>query len=97
MTVNYPFGTVGAHGAVIRARGASVEPGYRAVVSDVDATAGLWGGALLVARREFSAGVASRRGGHRRAGPYGTNGSAGGQHGEYRARPQLELGIHGDR
>ena len=45
MTINYQFGCVDAHGALIRAQAASLEAEHQAIVRDVLAAADFWGGA----------------------------------------------------
>ncbi|RFZ13691.1 putative ESAT-6-like protein 6 [Mycobacterium marinum] len=45
MTINYQFGDVDAHGALIRAQAASLEAEHQAIVRDVLAAGDFWGGA----------------------------------------------------
>jgi hypothetical protein len=42
MTIDYQSGDVGAHGATIRARAASLEAGYQAIVREVLVAADFW-------------------------------------------------------
>src|SRR4030088_3383870 len=53
MTINYQFGDVDAHGALIRAQAASLESEHQAIVRDVLAAGDFWGGAGSVACQEF--------------------------------------------
>ncbi|OBF12942.1 MULTISPECIES: WXG100 family type VII secretion target, partial [Mycobacterium] len=53
MTINYQFGDVDAHGALIRAQAASLEAEHQAIVRDVLAAGDFWGGAGSVACQEF--------------------------------------------
>jgi hypothetical protein len=53
MTINYQSGDVDAHGATIRAEAAYLEAEHQAVVRDVLAAGGFWGGAGSAACREF--------------------------------------------
>ncbi len=53
MTINYQFGDVDAHGAMIRAQAASLEAEHQAIVRDVLAAGDFWGGAGSVACQEF--------------------------------------------
>jgi uncharacterized protein YukE len=46
MTINYQFGDVDAHGALIRAQAASLEAEHQAIVRDVLAAGDFWGGDL---------------------------------------------------
>jgi hypothetical protein len=55
MTIDYQFGDVDAHGALIRARAASLEVERQSSVGDVLAAAGFWGGAGSTAWKEFIA------------------------------------------
>lgn len=49
MTINYQFGDVDAHGAMIRAQAAALEAEHQAIVRDVLAAGDFWGGAGSVA------------------------------------------------
>ncbi len=49
MTINYQFGDVDAHGALIRAQAASLEAEHQAIVRDVLVAGDFWGGAGSVA------------------------------------------------
>ena len=53
MTINYQFGDVDAHGALIRAQAASLEAEHQSIVRDVLAAGDFWGGAGSVACQEF--------------------------------------------
>ena len=53
MSINYQFGDVDAHGALIRAQAASLEAEHQAIVHDVLAAGDFWGGAGSVACQEF--------------------------------------------
>ncbi|WP_044111156.1 WXG100 family type VII secretion target [Mycobacterium canetti] len=53
MAINYQFGDVDAHGAMIRARAAVLEAEHQAIVHDVLAAGDFWGGAGSVASQEF--------------------------------------------
>jgi hypothetical protein len=55
MTIDYQFGDVDAHGALIRARAASLEVERRSSVGDVLAAADFWGGGGSTAWKEFIA------------------------------------------
>ncbi|WP_125079902.1 WXG100 family type VII secretion target [Mycobacterium sp. P7213] len=55
MSINYLFGDVDAHGALIRAQAASLEAEHQAIVHDVLAAGDFWGGAGSVACQEFVA------------------------------------------
>lgn len=53
MTINYQFGDVDAHGALIRAQAASLEAEHQAIIRDVLAAGDFWGGAGSVACQQF--------------------------------------------
>jgi uncharacterized protein YukE len=53
MTINYQFGDVDAHGALIRAQAASLEAEHQSIVRDVLAAGDFWGGAGSVSCQEF--------------------------------------------
>lgn len=55
MSINYQFGDVDAHGALIRAQAAALEAEHQAIVQDVLAAGDFWGGAGSVACQEFVA------------------------------------------
>lgn len=55
MTINYQFGDVNAHGALIKAQAASLEAEHQAIIRDVLAAGAFWGGAGSVACQEFIA------------------------------------------
>src|ERR1700743_1199224 len=52
MTINYQFGDVDAHGALIRAQAASLEAEHQAIVRDVLAAGDFWGGSGAVSGQE---------------------------------------------
>lgn len=47
MTINYQFGDVDAHGALIRAQAANLEAEHQSIVRDVLAAGDFWGGLLV--------------------------------------------------
>ena len=49
MSINYQFGDVDAHGALIRAPAASLAAEHQSIVRDVLAAGDFWGGAGSVA------------------------------------------------
>jgi uncharacterized protein YukE len=53
MTINYQFGDVDAHGALIRAQSAAMEAEHQAIVRDVLAAGDFWGGAGSAGCQEF--------------------------------------------
>ncbi len=53
MTINYQFGDVDAHGAMIRARAGSLEAEHQAIISDVLTASDFWGGAGSAACQGF--------------------------------------------
>src|SRR6201992_837503 len=53
MSINYQFGDVDAHGALIRAQAASLEAEHQAIVRDVLAAGDFWGGAGSMACQQF--------------------------------------------
>ena len=55
MSINYQFGDVDAHGALIRAQAASLESEHQAIVRDILAAGDFWGGAGSVACHDFIA------------------------------------------
>ena len=55
MSINYQFGDVDAHGALIRAQAASLEAEHQSIIGDVLAAGDFWGGAGSVACQEFIA------------------------------------------
>jgi hypothetical protein len=55
MTIDYQFGDVDAHGALIRARAASLGVERQSSVGDVLAAADFWDGAGSTAWKEFMA------------------------------------------
>ena len=52
MSINYQFGDVDAHGALIRAQAASLESEHQSIVRDVLAAGDFWGGSGSVACQE---------------------------------------------
>ena len=53
MTINYQFGDVDTHGALIRAQATSLEAEHQAIIRDVLAAGDFWGGLGSVACQEF--------------------------------------------
>jgi hypothetical protein len=53
MSINYQFGDVDAHGALIRAQSANLEAEHQAIVRDVLAAGDFWGGAGSTACQQF--------------------------------------------
>ncbi|WP_031722343.1 type VII secretion system ESX-5 protein EsxL [Mycobacterium tuberculosis] len=53
MTINYQFGDVDAHGAMIRAQAGLLEAEHQAIVRDVLAASDFWGGAGSAACQGF--------------------------------------------
>jgi uncharacterized protein YukE len=53
MSINYQFGDVAAHGALIRAQAASLEAEHQAIVASVVSAGDFWGGSGSVACQEF--------------------------------------------
>lgn len=53
MSINYQFGDVDAHGALIRAQAAALEAEHQSIVRDVLAAGDFWGGAGSAACQEF--------------------------------------------
>ncbi|WP_148305282.1 WXG100 family type VII secretion target [Mycobacterium tuberculosis] len=53
MTINYQFGDVDAHGAMIRAQAGLLEAEHQAIVRDVLAAGDFWGGAGSAACQGF--------------------------------------------
>ena len=53
MTINYQFGDVEAHGALIRAQAAAMEAEHQAIIRDVLAAGDFWGGAGSAGCQEF--------------------------------------------
>jgi len=51
--INYQFGDVDAHGALIRAQAAAMETEHQAIVRDVLAAADFWGGSGSAACQQF--------------------------------------------
>jgi hypothetical protein len=54
MTINYQFGDVGAHGALIRAQATSLEAEHQSIVRDVLPAGDFPGGAGSAACQQFS-------------------------------------------
>jgi hypothetical protein len=81
MTINYQFGDVDAHGAMIRAQAASLEAEHQAIVRDVLAAGDFWGGAGSVASQlpgDLRAGQPARAEGAGRGQQYGQHRLRGG-------------------
>jgi Proteins of 100 residues with WXG len=53
MTINYQFGDVDAHGALIRAQAANLEAEHQAITRDALAAGDFWGGAGSTACQQF--------------------------------------------
>jgi len=53
MTINYHFGDVDAHGALIRSQAATLESEHQSIVRDVYAAADYWHGSGSVACQQF--------------------------------------------
>ena len=53
MTINYQFGDVDAHGALIRAQAASLEAEHQSIIRDVLAAGDFWGGSGSMACQQF--------------------------------------------
>jgi uncharacterized protein YukE len=53
MSINYQFGDVDAHGALVRAQAGALEAEHQAIVRDVIAAGDFWGGAGSTACQEF--------------------------------------------
>lgn len=53
MAINYHFGDVDAHGALLRTQATSLEAEHQAIVRDVLAASDFWGGSGSVACTEF--------------------------------------------
>jgi uncharacterized protein YukE len=53
MTINYLFGDVDAHGALIRAQAMAMEAKHQAIIRDVLAAGDFWGGAGSASCQEF--------------------------------------------
>ncbi len=52
MSINYQFGDVDAHGALIRAQAASLEAEHQAIIRDVLSAGAFWGGSGWAAYQE---------------------------------------------
>lgn len=53
MSINYQFGDVDAHGALVRAQAGALEAEHQAIVSDVLAAGDFWGGSGSASCQEF--------------------------------------------
>ena len=53
MTINYQFGDVDSHGALIRAQAASLEAEHQSITRDVLVAGDFWGGAGSTACQQF--------------------------------------------
>ncbi|CKO12020.1 ESAT-6-like protein esxN [Mycobacterium tuberculosis] len=95
MTINYQFGDVDAHGAMIRAQAASLEAEHQAIVRDVLAAGDFWGGAGSVACQEFITQLGRNfQVIYEQATAHGQKVQAAGkQHGTNRQRRRLQLGL----
>jgi hypothetical protein len=67
MTINHQFGEVDAHGATIRAQAMASEAEHQAIVRDVLAAEGFWGGAASSASQGFITGSQVQTSGSQRA------------------------------
>jgi uncharacterized protein YukE len=53
MTINYQFGDVDTHGALIRAQAMNLEAEHQSIIRDVLAAGDFWGGAGSTACQQF--------------------------------------------
>ncbi|WP_179475226.1 WXG100 family type VII secretion target [Mycolicibacterium vinylchloridicum] len=53
MSINYVFGDIDAHGAVIKAQAAALEAEHQAIIRDVVAASDFWGGAGSMSYQDF--------------------------------------------
>ena len=95
MSINYQFGDVDAHGALIRAQAASLEAEHQAIVRDVLAAGDFWGGAGSVACQEFITQLGRNfQVIYEQANSHGAEGAIGRQqHGQHRQRRRVQLGL----
>ncbi len=105
MTINYQFGDVDAHGAMIRALAGSLEAEHQAIISDVLTASDFWGGAGSAACQGFITQLgrnfqviyeqANAHGQKVRAGqrPRAEGAGCRQQHGTNRQRRRLQLGL----
>jgi hypothetical protein len=93
ITLNYQFGDVDADGALIRAQAAALEAEHQAIIRDVLAAGEFWGGAGSTACQQFITGP--QLSGDLRTGqrPRLQGANRQQQHGQYRQRRWLELGL----
>ena len=88
MSINYQFGDVDAHGALIRAQAASLEAEHQSIVRDVLAAGDFWGGAGSVAgARRRSAAPRARPGAHPEAHPMAASWAAAADSERVTSRP----------
>ena len=95
MSINYQFGDVDAHGALIRAQAASLEAEHQAIVRDVLAAGDFWGGAGSVACQEFITQLGRNfQVIYEQANSHGQKvQSRRQQHGQHRQRRRVQLGL----
>ena len=95
MTINYQFGDVDAHGALIRAQAASLEAEHQAIVRDVLAAGDFWGGSGSVACQEFITQLGRNfQVIYEQANAHGAEGAdRRQQHGQHRQRRRVQLGL----
>jgi hypothetical protein len=93
MTINYQFGDVDADGALIRALAAALEAEHQGIIRDVLAAGQFWGGAGSTACQQFI--IGPQLSGDLRTGerPRLQGANRQQQHGQYRQRRWLELGL----
>ena len=95
MSINYQFGDVDAHGALIRAQAASLESEHQAIVRDVLAAGDFWGGAGSVACQEFITQLGRNfQVIYEQANPTGKGADRRQQHGQHRQRRRVQLGLN---
>ena len=95
MSINYQFGDVDAHGALIRAQAASLEAEHQAIVRDVLAAGDFWGGSGSVACQEFITQLGRNfQVIYEQANAARLEGAVGQQqHGQHRQRGWVQLGL----
>lgn len=94
MSINYQFGDVDAHGALIRAQAASLEAEHQAIIRDVLAAGDF--GAVRVrwpAKSSSPSWAATSRSSTSRPTPMGKSPNRRGQHGLHRQRRWIQLGL----
>lgn len=94
MSINYQFGDVDAHGALIRAQAAFLEAEHQAIIRDVLAAGDFWGGAGSVACQEFITQLGRNfQVIYEQANAHGQSPNCRGQHGLHRQRRWVQLGL----